>query len=100
MLTKQQAIDGQTFQHVRLKDSRGGALQCRASGKCQTWKTRPNDFKLPVKYGLYQSFYITHSNAHDWQPALNRLLPCSTHLSTITRPSRRSSDTRVARARK
>jgi hypothetical protein len=36
----------------------------RASGKCQTWKTRPNEFKLPVKHGLYNNAHITHENAH------------------------------------
>ena len=36
----------------------------RANGKCQTWKTRPEDFKLPVKHGLYTYGYITQDNAH------------------------------------
>ena len=36
----------------------------RANGKCQTWKTRPNEFKLPIKHGLHEYGYITHENAH------------------------------------
>jgi hypothetical protein len=30
----------------------------RVSGKPKTWKTRPNDVKVPVKYGLYENAYI------------------------------------------
>ena len=66
MITKDQAMTKRHFSHVTLKDSRGNPVVCRANGKCQTWKTRPNDFKLPVKYGLYQYFYITPENADEW----------------------------------
>lgn len=38
----------------------------RVSGRCQTWKTRPDEFRLPVKYGLYESSAITHLNASCW----------------------------------
>lgn len=30
----------------------------RVSGRPKTWKTRPNDVKVPVKYGLYDNAYI------------------------------------------
>lgn len=41
-------------------------LRCRVSGKLKTWKTRPNDWKLPVKYGLYENAYIgTTSECED-----------------------------------
>ena len=67
MITKEQAMTARRFKHVSAKDSKGNPIQCRASGKCKTWKTRDADFKLPVKYGLYQSFYIEPSNAHEWE---------------------------------
>ena len=66
MLTKFEAVAAHTFEHVKHKGPDGKPLLCRASGKCQTWVSRPNDFKLPVKYGLYQSFYLTQDNAHEW----------------------------------
>lgn len=66
MITKDQAMTKRYFSHVTLKDSRGNPVRCRATGKCQTWKTRPDNFKLPVKYGLYMSFYITPENADQW----------------------------------
>ena len=37
-------------------------MRCRVNGTCQTWKTRPFDFKLPVKRGLYEYGYITQNN--------------------------------------
>ena len=69
MLTKEECINAyyrQTFYHISEKDSRGFPVQCRVNGKCKTWKTRPNEFRLPVKYGLKQCFYITESNNQEW----------------------------------
>jgi len=33
----------------------GGARMLRVTGQTQTWKTRPDDFRFPVKYGMYES---------------------------------------------
>jgi hypothetical protein len=69
MLTKEQAValrHGATLEHVRTKNADGTPARCRVTGKCQTWKTRPGDFKLPVKHGMYDSFYITPANADVW----------------------------------
>ena len=41
----------------------------RASGKCKTWVSRPEEFKLPIKCGLYESSYLTHENAHLFEVA-------------------------------
>ena len=38
----------------------------RMNGKCQTWKTRPAEFRQPVKFGLYSYGAITHENAHQF----------------------------------
>jgi hypothetical protein len=57
----------QEFLHKSLKDSRGNPVKCRVNGACKTWKTRPDDFQLPVKHGLKQCFYITPENAHEWE---------------------------------
>jgi len=70
MVTKEQAVKSthrQEFHYVSLKDSRNEPVRCRVNGKCKTWKTRPNDFKLPVKHGLYDYFYIDNHNANEWQ---------------------------------
>jgi hypothetical protein len=40
-----------------------GPVRWRRNGKTQTWKTRPTEFKIPVKYGLRTYDYITQDNA-------------------------------------
>jgi len=86
MITKAQAIAlganhcGSTCIHytgrhncTRIIGKRGGVTEritaVRPSGRCQTWKTRPEEFRLPVKYGLYEHAEITHRNADEWHVA-------------------------------
>ena len=69
MITKTIAINlinGTTLYHKTLKDSRGFPRQCRVNGKCKVWKTRPEEFKLPVKAGLYEYGYISNFNVEEW----------------------------------
>ena len=66
MITKEQAQTKRSFEHVSAKNSDGTPLRARANGKCQVWKRDPNRFKLPVKHGLYNYFYIEQSNAAEW----------------------------------
>lgn len=66
MVNKNDAMIFRLFEHVSLKGSDKQPIRCRANGKCQTWVTRPEDFKLPVKHGLRNTFYITPANAADW----------------------------------
>lgn len=54
------------LEHVSVKNADGTPARCRVNGKCKTWKTRPDDFQLPVKHGLRDTFYITPFNAADW----------------------------------
>lgn len=69
MANKTEILTAKNFEHKTLRNADGSPMRCRASGKVQTWKTRPNEFKLPVKYGLYNSFYITQDNAEQWNVA-------------------------------
>lgn len=55
------------FHHIHLKNRDGTSVRCRTNGVCKTWKTRPGDFRLPVKYGLRECFYIQPHNAMDWE---------------------------------
>ena len=69
MITKQVAVESeyrQEFHHVSLKNADGTPVRCRVNGKCKVWKTRPQEFRLPVKYGMYECFYITQDNANEW----------------------------------
>lgn len=67
MISKEQAstLRG-TIYHLTLKNADGSAARARPNGKCQTWKTRPDAFKLPMKHGLRDCFYLTEANADQW----------------------------------
>jgi len=69
MITKAQAVAANgnaTFYHGTLRNADKTPVRCRVNGQCKTWKTRPYEFKLPVKHGLKVCFYITERNAHEW----------------------------------
>lgn len=82
MITKAQAVTAfqlgelhYTGRHecTRTVGPRGGVTETitrvRVSGQCQTWKTRPAEFRLPVKYGMWESGAITEANAADFHVA-------------------------------
>ena len=69
MITKDIAVGlqhGAILYHVQVKDSRGNPAKCRVNGKCKTWKREPSRFRLPVKHGLSNCFYVEPRNAADW----------------------------------
>ena len=69
MITKEIAMNtghGVNFHHVSEKNADGTPARCRVNGACKTWKTRPTEFRLPVKHGLKLCFYITLENAGEW----------------------------------
>lgn len=57
---------GSTLYHATAKNADKTPLRCRLNGKMQTWKTRPDEFRQPAKYGLKQCFDITQHNLHEW----------------------------------
>ena len=67
-ITKQTALTANEFFSAKLtnKDKNKTPLKVRRNGKTQTWKTRPEEFRIPVKYGLYEYYNITHDNCHEW----------------------------------
>ncbi len=68
-MTRDQALNlplGTILHHISQVGSDRQPVRCRVNGRCRTWKTRPDDFQLPVKYGLKTCFYITPANASEW----------------------------------
>lgn len=63
MVTKEQALAASMFHHISATNADGTPQRFRANGKCKTWKTRPDDFRVPVKRGMYTFGYITPQNA-------------------------------------
>ncbi len=66
MITKYQAMTIREFHHVSLKNADESPVRCRSNGQCKTWKRNAARFRLPVKYGLREYFYIDNANARDW----------------------------------
>jgi hypothetical protein len=70
MVTKEQAMTCTYFREVQETsinpplNTHTKKVKWRANGKCQIWKTRPEEFRLPVKRGLNQFSYIDHTNCH------------------------------------
>lgn len=65
-ITKEQAVNENNREFH--SDTRNGIhiAKCdrwRRNGKTQAWKTRPDEFKIPVKFGLYGYGYITELTA-------------------------------------
>jgi len=69
-MTKQDAMTLRHFHAVDPKRSNadGTPMRVRANGACKIWKTRPEDFRLPVKHGLYSYGYIDQDTKGDWAP--------------------------------
>ena len=69
MISKQEAVAAsyrQEFHHGTRRNADNTPMRVRVNGACKTWKTRPLEFRLPVKHGMYDSGYITHENAAEW----------------------------------
>lgn len=54
---------GDILYHVQHQNRDGTPARWKVNGKVKFWKTRPNDFRIPVKRGLYQFDYVTHKEA-------------------------------------
>lgn len=69
MITKEIALSlniGQTLFHLSRKTSDGSRVRARVNGKVKTWKTKPNDFRIPMKYGFNSCFYIGNKEYSGW----------------------------------
>ena len=57
---------GVTVHHVSATNADGTPQRFRVSGKPKTWKTRPNEVKVPVKRGMYENGYLTQDNISEF----------------------------------
>lgn len=67
-LTVDEVLSGEVKNfHWNLSGNHDG--QCynyRRNGQMQRWKTRPREFRQPVKFGLRTYAQITHVNVHQF----------------------------------
>ncbi len=47
---------------VKAQAGNGNFWSCRRNGKTQTWKTRPGQFRIPVKIGFRSYGELTHDS--------------------------------------
>ena len=69
-MTRDQAIalpTGTVLHHKELRNADQTPLRARISGRPKLWKTRPEEFRLPAKYGFKHCFYITERDAEMWE---------------------------------
>jgi len=69
-LTRADVLGG--VQRVHMNDRHrpdGTCYEWRSNGRVQTWKTRPNDFRWPVKYGMYEYGSIDSYDVKDYHRA-------------------------------
>lgn len=64
-VSKDQASTGDTFHYNTPRDD-GTCYHWRRNGATQTWKTRPDEFRTPIKYGLREYHQLTQTNAGEF----------------------------------
>lgn len=69
MITKDQAISAPAFHEEH--EPGGKVYRWRRNGVTKTWKTRPDEFRVPVKYGIRSYDYITNLNAGSFHTEAN-----------------------------
>jgi hypothetical protein len=69
-ITKDDILRGSEFHDNSARNSTG-CVRWRRNGATKTWVTRPAEFRIPVKYGLYGHGYITETNASEYHTAKN-----------------------------
>ena len=57
------------FEHVSLTNADKTPQRWRRNGATKTWKTRPGEFRIPIKRGLREFGYITQDNVHEFVEA-------------------------------
>ena len=68
MITKEQAMGlpiGEVLFFDQAFNTDGTPQRWRVNGKCHTWKTRPDEFKVPLKHGLRSYGYLNNQTARN-----------------------------------
>ena len=63
-VTKQQAMTAAAFHFNHEPGAK--IYRWRRNGATQTWKTRPDEFRAPIKYGIRDYGQLTNLNAVDF----------------------------------
>lgn len=68
MITLELALTEDSFHYGKraLCKQLGKSERWRRNGATKTWKTRPGEFRIPIKHGLYTYGEITDRTAYMW----------------------------------
>lgn len=55
--------------HIDFVSVNGELRHCKVNGRPKTWKTRPADLELPIKYGMYEAGRFSMRNGRWIDPA-------------------------------
>jgi hypothetical protein len=58
-MTRQEIETALDAGRLYAKRTSGNAWRCRRNGRTQTWKTRPDDYRIPFKCGLRECGQLT-----------------------------------------
>jgi hypothetical protein len=58
---------GLTLHHKTNRNADLTPERWRIFGQVKTWKTRPGEFRVPIKRGLYEHSYLTDKNADEYE---------------------------------
>lgn len=47
---------------LKVRMANGNLWAVRRNGRTQTWKTRPDEFRIPIKYGFRGTGAIDHNS--------------------------------------
>ena len=65
MITLDDALNSHEFWHMELTNKDGTPVRCRKNGGVKTWATKPGLWRVPVKHGLKETFYIQNFDDRD-----------------------------------
>lgn len=66
MLTLDDVLQNNEFWHMTVKNQHDrGPARCRKNGAVKTWATKPGLWRVPVKHGLRECFYIQNFDDRD-----------------------------------
>lgn len=78
MMTLEQAkrLEYRDIIHSDIQKNADGSCQrWRVNGRPQTWKTRPDEIRVPIKYGMYVYGQLTNNDLPNFH--LESECPCS-----------------------
>ena len=57
-------VDKECAQHGEYFYENEGHKKWKRNGRTQVWKTRPDDYRVPLKHGLYRYAQLTPTNSN------------------------------------